>query len=184
MSRRAPPAMPYRGRTRPAPRRAVHDGASFEPPPPCSPPAPLEDHRGEHKPHCRLAVPRTTPPAAFLHQSSPQTGRRRAPSQPSHLPWPSPATSSPELRRPRRPPPPRTTLQGIQSFQGVFREPGAYYEDSETFQGPCCKSESEIVKVLLLILVNCVENCRKIRKLQSNFSGFVVKNPTTFVILA
>jgi hypothetical protein len=64
--------------------------------------------------------------AAFLHQLSPQTVLQRVPSQPPCLPWPSPATSSPELRHLRRPPPPRTTLQEIQSFQGVFREPGAY----------------------------------------------------------
>jgi hypothetical protein len=43
---------------------------------------------------------------------------------------------------------------------------------------------TQIVKVLWLFLVNCVENHRKIRKMKSNFVGFVVKYPTTFVILA
>jgi hypothetical protein len=37
---------------------------------------------------------------------------------------------------------------------------------------------------VLLILVNCVEHRRKFRKMQTQFFGFAVKNPTTFVILA
>jgi hypothetical protein len=37
---------------------------------------------------------------------------------------------------------------------------------------------------VLLILVNYIENHRKIRKMQPNIVGFVVKNSTTFVILA
>jgi hypothetical protein len=36
----------------------------------------------------------------------------------------------------------------------------------------------------LLNLVKCVENRRKFRKCKLNFVGFVVKNPTTFVMLA
>jgi hypothetical protein len=35
-----------------------------------------------------------------------------------------------------------------------------------------------------LILVNCVENHRKSEKCKTNFVGFMVKYPTTFVILA
>jgi hypothetical protein len=39
-------------------------------------------------------------------------------------------------------------------------------------------------KVTFLFLVNCVENHRKLEKCKTNFFGFVVKYPTTFVILA
>jgi hypothetical protein len=37
---------------------------------------------------------------------------------------------------------------------------------------------------VFLILVNCVENRKKIRKCKANFVGFVVNYSTTFVILA
>jgi hypothetical protein len=97
----------------------------------CSPPrfrVPPSGHlAGTPAPAAIAAWHRGPPPsAAFLQQPSPQNVLRRAPSQPPRLLRPSRRRARRNLRCPRRPPPPRTTLQGIKSFQGVFREPGAY----------------------------------------------------------
>jgi hypothetical protein len=66
--------------------------------------------------------------------------------------------------------------EGLSADQGhickipnLSRDPGANIISNSTW--------------VLLILVNCVENRRKFRKMQTQFFGFAVKNPTTFVIL-
>jgi hypothetical protein len=47
---------------------------------------------------------------------------------------------------------PRATLQALEKFQGVLREPGAWVWIWKTFQGPARKIDSQIVKCVLLIL--------------------------------
>jgi hypothetical protein len=49
------------------------------------------------------------------------------------------------------------------------RPPGTTLQRRKSSQGPCCKSATPIVKVSWLILVNCIENRRKIRKIQGQF---------------
>jgi hypothetical protein len=56
------------------------------------------------------------PPAALLHQPSPQNVLRRAPSQLPRLPRPSQRRARWNLRRPRRPPTLGATLRGGNSF--------------------------------------------------------------------
>jgi hypothetical protein len=62
--------------------------------------------------------------------------------------------------------------------------PGDTLQKEISFRGPPCKRLTQIVKVTFLFLVNCVENHKKTEKCKTNFFGFVVKYPTTFVIPA
>jgi hypothetical protein len=85
--------------------------------PSCSRDPPSSHLAGTPAPAATAAWRRGPPlPATFLHQPSPQNVLQRAPSQPPRLPRPSRATSLPELRRPRRPPPLGATLRGGNSF--------------------------------------------------------------------
>jgi hypothetical protein len=52
------------------------------------------------------------------------------------------------------------------------------------FPGSLLQKVNSNSKTLWLILVNCVENHRKIKKCKTNFVGFEVNYATTFVILA
>jgi hypothetical protein len=74
----------------------------------------------------RLGRRRATPPALPLPRPRAETGPGAPLGHSTPVPGRPRRRTSPEFHRPHRPPPPRTTLQGIKSFQGVFREPGAY----------------------------------------------------------
>jgi hypothetical protein len=65
----------------------------------------------------------------------------------------------------------------------IFVNQGPSCNRGENFRGLPVKAISNS-KVLLLNLVKSVENSRNIKKCNSNFVEFLVKNPTTFVIVA
>jgi hypothetical protein len=65
-------------------------------------------------------------PARPRLQPSPQTGRRRVPSHPPHLPRPTRAAGSPDFGRNRRWPPRGTQLRASSYFQGLSRKVRAY----------------------------------------------------------
>jgi hypothetical protein len=116
-------------------------------------------------------APLTSPGKALPRHSTGRGGRFHWPpasrSPAPSLPCPTPQTKplaplgpSPALPRPN-PGEPRRNL----ATPRWPLLPGATLQRSFSFRGPPCKSATPIVKVSWLILVNCVENHRKIIKM-------------------
>jgi hypothetical protein len=106
-------------------------------------------------------------PAASKGQLTPQTEPLATPRPSPVLPRPRAPTSSPNSGEQHRCPRPRDDIAKVKIFPGSL------------LQKRNSNSKSE-----WLILVNCVENRREIKKCKANFVGFVVNYSTTFVILA
>jgi hypothetical protein len=69
-------------------------------------------------------------------------------------------------------------------FTGSFTRTRGMGVNLKSFPGTPVQNPISNSTCVLLILVNSVENCRKIRKCKPNFVGLMVKSATTFVILA
>jgi hypothetical protein len=96
----------------------------------------------------RCAPPPVAPPLQLWAQMSP----RWAYASPCAPTRPGAPSASPKSAGAAPPPPPRAALQGSRSFQGLFGEPGAYLWCFRSFQGPRCKTVSQIVKSICWIL--------------------------------
>jgi hypothetical protein len=76
---------------------------------------------------------------------------------------------------------PEDHIARIQVFLRGNPQTEGFSVRNQKLSGAYVKLDSQIGLDFLLILVKFVENCRKIRKTQLNFAGFLVKNPTTLV---
>jgi hypothetical protein len=121
-------------------------------------------------PACRLPCSPITPPA---QQDAAATvpGRRRRPSPASSLSQPTPRIGP---LGPKAPPPPvpgrpRPTVGRNLAGPPLAGRPGTTLQSPTSFRGPNCERVTQLVKVLWLFLVNCVENRRKFRKIQNRF---------------
>jgi hypothetical protein len=111
------------------------------------------------------AARRSRPAPVRPTESSPWWAMRPPPPSP-HQPRPPPR------RNPARPPAinPQGPNCGLPNLsRETFVNQGAVCESGKLVRGPSHKSWSQVVKLPLLILVNCVENRRKIRKMQTQF---------------
>jgi hypothetical protein len=165
---RAPP-LPRSPLCRPwsPPRRAASSG-QLRTKTSCSPPS-LASAIAPQPPHC-------TPPASSPRRRNSSRGGHRAwpPAPPLAGPFPaatehgnrSPRTQGPSPARARP-----TSAGGWPEFgrTAAGRPPGTTLQKKESFQGPHCERVTQIVKVLWLFLVNYLENCRKIGKMQNQF---------------
>jgi hypothetical protein len=121
--------------------------------------------RSVHKPNRAATSPnrqprRPQPPADRCARPSGNPSPNRAPksnpSNPSTEPRPSPTVPNAG---------PRRNLAGA----APSAPPGTTLQKGISSQGPDCKVVTEIVLVPLLILVNCIENCRKTIKMKTKF---------------
>jgi hypothetical protein len=146
-SSRAPPPLARVARSSAV--QQLHRVYKTRPAPPHPPPRPQPRRTEPHRGQVAWAPP-DGPHRRFSHPSATTNRRVVSPSTFStHPPAESP-TEWLNSGEPRRPAAPGTTLQNRSSFRG-----------------PHCERVTQIVKVLWLFLVNCVENHRKIRKTQN-----------------
>jgi hypothetical protein len=110
---------------------------------------------------------RAASPAASAPKSRHPWAPKRPSGPPRPLPRPAPPPARPEFGRSRAGRPPKGRIAKPRIFSRAFVRK--------------VNSNSEVNS---LFLVNFVENRRKSDKCKTNFAGFVVKYPTTFVILA
>jgi hypothetical protein len=190
----------YKRGRRPPPRARPPCRSPGRPPapwPPCRRSCHLRPAARQTKVASALPCPYSSPPnlpklpARPLLAGTPvaaatSAGRRCTPRRRPHL-LPNPTQIGPY--HPLDPPPPapsrpRPAVNRNLAGPPLAGRPGTTLQRKESFQGPHCERVTQIVKVLWLFLVNCVENRRKIIKMQNNFVGFLVNYPTTFVILA
>jgi hypothetical protein len=120
-----------------------------------------------------------------LPYPSPATNRQRV--SPSSSPTPSSAkgaTGGAQFRWAAPPSIPRDYIASPSFFSGCFSWTRDLFTIETGIPGTQVQKWISNSIAVLQNLVNYVENRRKYRKKNLNFFGFVVKNPTTFVVLA
>jgi hypothetical protein len=147
---------------------------------------------------------RTLTRSSRPHRSRCSSGRRRlpllhavsraapTPTPATNRPWvsprpystpprPSPVSPSPEFGRSHRPSWPKGHIARSWVFSGCFVRIEGIFVKPEKIPGTCRQKWFLNSDGFWLNIVNFVENHIKFKKMKTNFFGFLLKNPTTFV---